>query len=49
MGLVCRDTGGIPLLLALEDGNAADRKTLVDLVSRYRQALDPAGAGHIVR
>ncbi|WP_135257493.1 IS1634 family transposase [Thermus caldilimi] len=40
MGLVCADTGGIPLLFAPEDGNAADRKTLVDLVSRYREALD---------
>ncbi len=40
MGLVCADTGGIPLLFSPEDGNASDAKTLVTLVSRFREALD---------
>ncbi|SDF51026.1 Transposase DDE domain-containing protein, partial [Thermus arciformis] len=40
MGLVCADTGGIPLLFAPQDGNASDAKTLVALVSRFREALD---------
>ena len=40
MSLVCADTGGIPLLFSPEDGNAGDAKTLVALVSRFREALD---------
>ena len=40
MSLVCADTGGIPLLFSPEDGNASDAKTLVALLSRFREALD---------
>jgi hypothetical protein len=40
MDLVCADTGGIPLLFAPQDGNASDPKTLVALVSRFREDLD---------
>jgi len=45
MDLVCADTGGIPLLFSPEDGNASDPKTLVALVSRFREALDLGGGG----